>query len=139
MIEAYTRNGSGIAVASNTPITFITTSYSNGCSVSHIDGSNTFVLRKAGLYQVDFNGFFSASSTSVTSISIQMTSNGSNVPQAISAGTSTSTTDVVPLSFTCLVKVSPSCCAVDNKTTLSFINTNADLLYNANVVIKRLG
>ena len=60
------------------------------------------------------------------------------VPDALAVATSTSTTDYVNLAFTTLVRVKPSCCTVDNTTTLTFLNTNADILFNANVVIAKI-
>lgn len=60
------------------------------------------------------------------------------VPEALAVATSASTTDYVNLAFTTLVRVKPSCCAVDNTTTLTFLNTNEDILFNANVVITKV-
>lgn len=65
--------------------------------------------------------------------------NGTAVPGALSSDTSASTTDVRNLSFTKVIRVNPSCCAVNNQANLTFVNTGLGAIYtNANVVITKL-
>lgn len=139
MLQTYTRSNNGVAIASNTPITFLTNKYKSGCCVQHVDGSSSITLNAAGLYKVSFNGIFTAPSTTATTISIQLYNNTILIPEALAVATSTSTTDYVNLAFTTLIKVNPSCCAVDNTNSLTFVNTNAAVLYNANVIVSKAG
>lgn len=58
---------------------------------------------------------------------------------ALSSDTSASTTDVRNISFTKVIRVNPSCCAVNNQANLTFVNTGLGAIYtNANVVITKL-
>jgi hypothetical protein len=138
MLQTYTRSNNGTAVASSTPINFLTNKIKRNCSVQHSEGSPSIVLHGAGIYKVEFNGIFTAPSTTATTINVQMLADTVVVPEALAVATSASTTDYVNLAFTTLVRVKPSCCAVDNTTTLTFLNTNADILFNANVVITKV-
>ena len=138
MLQTYTRSNNGTAVASSTPINFLLNKIKISCSVQHQEGSPSIVLHGAGTYKIEFNGIFTAPSTEATTINVQMLSDNVVVPDALAVATSTSTTDYVNLAFTTLVRVKPSCCAVDNTTTLTFLNTNADILFNANVVVTKI-
>ena len=72
-------------------------------------------------------------------ITVQLQNNGTAVPGALSSDTSASTTDVRNLSFTKVIRVNPSCCAVNNQANLTFVNTGLGAIYtNANVVITKL-
>lgn len=138
MLQTYTRSNNGTAVASSTPINFLLNKIKRSYSVQHQEGSPSIVLRGAGVYKIEFNGIFTAPSTEATTINVQMLSDNTVVPEALAVATSTSTTDYVNLAFTTLVRVKPSCCTVDNTTTLTFLNTNADILFNANVVVTKI-
>ena len=120
MLQTYTRSNNGTAVASSTPINFLLNKIKRSCSVQHQEGSPSIVLHGAGTYKIEFNGIFTAPSTEATTINVQMLSDNVIVP------------------FTTLVRVKPSCCAIDNTTTLTFLNTNADILFNANVVVTKI-
>lgn len=60
-----------------------------------------------------------------------------NVP--MSAGLSVALTDVESLSFSTIIQVKPSCCAVDNNVNLTFVNTGIPTTFsNINVAITKL-
>ena len=110
-----------------------------GCTVSHTAGSTTFSLNKPGLYFVSFNAVGTISGATAGAITVQLQNNGTAVPGALSSDTSASTTDVRNLSFTKVIRVNPSCCAVNNQANLTFVNTGLGAIYtNANVVITKL-
>ena len=68
-----------------------------------------------------------------------MYQNGVAVVDAISTESSTATTDINTLNFATIVQVKPSCCAVDNQTSLTFINTGVAATYtNVSVTITKL-
>lgn len=49
--------------------------------------------------------------------------NGVAVPGAVSSADSTTVTDVKAIGFSSVVRVLPSCAAIDNDVTLTFVNT----------------
>lgn len=56
-----------------------------------------------------------------------------------SAASTTALTDVESLSFSTIVQVKPSCCAVDNNVNLTFVNTGIPTTFsNINVAITKL-
>ena len=63
-----------------------------------------------------------------------------NIPGALtSAASTTALTDVESLSFSTIVQVKPSCCAVDNNVNLTFVNTGIPTTFsNINVAITKL-
>ena len=134
MLQTFTLIPAGSALAANTPINFNINKVLKGCTVRHTEGASNIYLRAPGVYKVDFNGIFVASSDA-TPISIQMLNNNVEVPDAKAIETSSSNTDYANVSFSSFVTVAPSCRAVDNTATLSFINLNADVMILANVTV----
>lgn len=136
MLETYSQN---ITVLQNTAIPFNSTSIRKGCTAVKTD-VNTIELNKSGIYMVSFDA---AASTSTTSgnIVVQMSKNGTLQPQAITATTSTGTTDIESLSFVTLVQVSEdnSCNCCDSPVILKFLNTGIGATYvQANVVVTKI-
>ena len=103
-------------------------------------GATTFSLNKPGFYFVTFNGVGAATGATVGNIVIQLQRNGVNVPGAFtSAASTTALTDVKSLSFSTIIQVKPSCCAVDNNVNLTFVNTGIPTTFsNINVAITKL-
>lgn len=59
--------------------------------------------------------------------------------EATATQTSASATDIRTVNFSKIVQVLPSCCAINNTTTLTFQNAGLDTTYsNVNVVITKL-
>ena len=55
------------------------------------------------------------------------------------AASTTALTDITSLSFSTIIQVKPSCCAIDNNVNLTLINTDVPATFsNVNVVITKL-
>lgn len=136
MISSY--NITEQAVATGGLLTFTTNRILTGCTVTHAEGTTSFQLNKPGYYYVSFNGI-AAPTTAAGDVTVQLLSNTSPVPSAIATFSSTATTDLGNLSFTTIIKVLPSCCAIDNTTTLTLTNSGVDSTYNnVNLSITKL-
>lgn len=136
MISSY--NITEQAVATGGLLTFTTNRILTGCTVTHAEGTTSFQLNKPGYYYVSFNGI-AAPTTAAGDVIVQLLSNTSPVPGAIATFSSTATTDLGNLSFATIIKVLPSCCAIDNTTTLTLTNSGVDSTYNnVNLSITKL-
>jgi hypothetical protein len=133
MLEIYSQN---ITVPQNVAIPFNSTSISKGCTAVK-SAADTIELNKCGVYAVEFDGVASGTGNIV----IQLQKNGVLQPQALTANTSTGTSDVEAMSFYTLVQVadSNSSCPCSSPTILRFINTGVSAQYvQANVIITKL-
>ena len=138
MINSYTNTT--LAALTNEALNFNINSVKTGCTVTHSPSSTTFSLNKPGFYFVTFNGVGAATGATVGNIVVQLQQNGVNVPGALaSAESTTALTDVKNLSFSTIIQVKPSCCAVDNNVNLTFANTGIPTTFsNINVAITKL-
>ena len=138
MINSYTNTT--LAVLTNEALNFNINSVKTGCTVTHSPGSTTFSLNKPGFYFVTFNGAGAATGATVGNIVVQLQQNGVDIPGALaSAESTTALTDVKNLSFSTIIQVKPSCCAVDNNVNLTFVNTGIPTTFsNINVAITKL-
>lgn len=137
MINSYTSTSQ--TLLANSAINFVTDKVKTGCGVTHIEGTTSFLLNKPGIYEVEFNGSAAVSGAIAGNIIVQLQENGVNSAGASSTATSASTTTLVPLSFSTLVRVRPSCSSINNSITLTFINSGVDAIYNnVNVIITRI-
>lgn len=137
MVNSYTNTS--LAVITNEAITFNNNSIQTGCTVTHSAGSATFALNKPGFYFVTFNGV-AAATEAAGDITVQLQQNGVNVSGALTTASSTTAlTDIESLSFSTIIQVKPSCCAVDNNVNLTLVNTGVPATFsNVNVVITKL-
>ena len=136
MISSY--NSAEQAVATGGLLAFTTNRITTGCTVTHAEGTTSFQLNKPGYYYVSFNGI-AAPTTAAGNVTVQLLSNAVAVPGAIATFSSTATTDLGNLSFATIIKVLPSCCAIDNTTTLTLANSGVDSTYtNVNINITKL-
>ena len=125
------------AVAADGILNFDTTRILTGCTVKHADGTPTFTLTKPGYYYVTFNGTITDTAAGI--VTVQLLNGGVAVPGAEASITNTATTDERSFSFTTIVRVLPSCCAIDNTTTLTVANTGIAATYSvANINITKL-
>lgn len=70
---------------------------------------------------------------------MQLQKNGNDINGAKSSSNSAAVTDFNGMSFSTVVKVLPSCQAVDNTTTLTVLNTGVGAIYsNANITVIKL-
>jgi hypothetical protein len=96
-----------------------------GCTVGHLPGTSTFTLNKPGYYYVTFNTTFTTATTGVATVELR--NGGTAVSGAIGAETVTTASDTKSISFATIVRVLPSCPAIDNTATLTFVATTLEL------------
>lgn len=134
MISSY--NNTSQEVAINGLLTFTTDRILTGCTATR--NGQTFQLNKPGYYYVTFNAD-SEATTAVGDIVVVLQNNGIAVPGAIATFTTTVASDTTNLAFSTIVRVPPSCCAVDNTANLTLVNTGVAATYtNVNINITKL-
>lgn len=117
------------AVAANELISFSTNRILTGCTVTHAEGTPTIRLAKAGYYYVSVNA--TVSNTAAGTITIQLMDGADAVPGATANVTVGATTDTASLAFTTIIRVRPSCCAIDNTAALTILNSGADATFTS--------
>ena len=134
MISSY--NNTSQEVAINGLLTFTTDRNLTGCTATR--NGQTFQLNKPGYYYVTFNAD-GAATTAVGDIVVVLQNNGVAVPGAIATFTTTVADDATNLAFSTIIRVPPSCCAVDNTANLTLVNTGVAATYtNVNINITKL-
>lgn len=134
MISSYNITTQEVAV--NGTLTFSTDRILTGCTATR--NGQTFQLNKPGYYYVTFNAD-SAATTAAGDIVVVLQNNGIAVPGAIATQTVAAADDAVNLAFTTIIRVPPSCCAVDNTANLTLVNTGVAATFtNANINITKL-
>lgn len=124
------------AVATDSTLNFDTTQILTGCTVNHADGTPTFTLTKPGYYYVSFNGTITG--TTAGTVTVELLNGADAVPAAL-ASTTIAVDDVATLNFSTIIRVLPSCPAIDNTTKLSVVNTGvATTFTNTNINITKL-
>lgn len=138
MLQAYTLNATGLAVAQDEALRFDNNNVMTGCTATHAPGTTTVALNKPGFYMVHFNAY-GATEATAGDLTVTMYANGEEVPFAAATETSSAATDLANLAFSTIVQVRPSCCYADNTVRLTFINEGVAALYNLfNVVVTKL-
>ena len=134
MISSY--NNASQDVAINGLLTFTTDRILTGCTATR--NGQTFQLNKPGYYYVTFNAD-GAATTAVGDIVVVLQNNGVAVPGAIATFTTTVADDATNLAFSTIIRVPPSCCAVDNTANLTLVNTGVAATFtNVNINITKL-
>ena len=134
MISSY--NITTQAIVSNGVLNFTTDRILTGCTATR-DGQ-TFQLNKPGFYYVTFNAV-AAATTTPGELTVELYNNGVAVPGAEASYTTTTAGDNANYAFSTIVRVPPSCCAVDNTARLTVVNTGVDATYtNVNINITKL-
>lgn len=134
MISSY--NNTSQEVAINGLLTFTTDRILTGCTATR--NGQTFQLNKPGYYYVTFNAD-GAATTAVGDIVVVLQNNGVTVPGAIATFTTTVADDATNLAFSTIIRVPPSCCAVDNTANLTLVNTGVAATFtNVNINITKL-
>lgn len=135
MVSAYTLVDQLVPV--DGLLDFDTNRILTGCTVKHTDGTPSFTLTKPGYYYVTFNGTITDTAAGI--VTVQLLNGGVAVPGAEASITSAAVTDERSFSFTTIIRVLPSCCAIDNTTTLTVANTGIAATYSvANINITKL-
>lgn len=123
-------------LTSGSNITFDTNRVATSCTAQHIAGSPSIVLNRPGYYYVSFNTIATATGAETEPITVQLYNEEDLVAGAVASEVSLSTTDIVNLSFSTIVRVRPSCCFVDNTGILTFKSTGVDAVFTTpNVVV----
>jgi hypothetical protein len=134
MISSYNNTSQDVAI--NGLLTFTTDRILTGCTATR--NGQTFQLNKPGYYYVTFNAD-GAATTAVGDIVVVLQNNGVAVPGAIATFTTTVADDATNLAFSTIIRVPPSCCAVDNTANLTLVNTGVAATYtNVNINITKL-
>lgn len=117
-------------------VNFDTTRILTGCTVQHADGTPTFTLTKPGLYFVTFDGVITGTTAGVVTVELV---NGSVAVPGATASTTIAVADVATLNFSTIIRVMPSCPAIDNTTKLTVLNSGvATTFTSANINITKL-
>ena len=133
MISSY--NITTQLVAVDGLLTFTTDRILTGCTVTR--NGPTFQLNKPGYYYVTFNA--DASSATVDAITVELQNNGIAIPGATATITPAAVGNTMNFAFATIIKVPPSCCAVDNTANLTLVNTGVAATFtNVNINITKL-
>lgn len=136
LLNTYTNTSQTVTTGAN--IRFDNINVLDGCSIDFNAGTTSITLEKAGVYLVTIDATVSDAGTP-GAVGLQINRNGAGVNGATSRVVTTASTDVYPLGVSTLVKVLPSCCAVDNTTVLTISNIGLSAIYaNANLTVVKL-
>ena len=113
MISSYSLVSQTIAVDGT--LNFDTTRVLTGCTVKHADGTPTFTLDKPGYYFITFDGI--VTSATAGTVTVELLNGADPVPGA-SASIALVADGIATLNFSTIVRVLPSCPAIDNTTKL---------------------
>lgn len=134
MINSYTVTNQSVAV--DDTLNFNVTRILTGCTVKHVDGSASFTLTKPGYYYVTFNA--DVLGTAAGNVTAELINGSVAVPGA-TATTTIAIGETESITFATIIRVLPSCAAIDNTTTLTILNTGVEVTYtNANINITKL-
>ena len=134
MISSYNITTQEVAV--NGTLTFSTDRILTGCTATR--NGQTFQLNKPGYYYITFNAD-GAATTAAGDVVVVLQNNGVAIPGAIATQTVAAADDAVNLAFITIIRVPPSCCAVDNTANLTLVNTGVAATFtNANINITKL-
>lgn len=123
-------------LVANGLINFDTNTVINGCAIQHVAGSNTVLLKPAGLYKVDFNTDITA--TAAGPLTIQLLANGVEVPGAVANITAVLDT-VYHVAFSTIIKVLRTCpLVVENSVSLQIRVSAAATASNSNISVHKL-
>ena len=134
MINSYSLVSQAVAVDGT--LNFDTTRVLTGCTVKHADGTPTFTLTKPGYYFVTFDGVITGTTAGIVTVELL---NGTDAVPAALASTTIAADAVDTLNFSTIIRVLPSCPAIDNTTKLSVANTGVATTFTiANINITKL-
>lgn len=134
MISTYSSISQAVAVDGT--LNFDTTRVLTGCTVKHADGTPTFTLTRPGYYFVTFDGVVTADAAGT--VTVELLNGAAAVPGAI-ASTALAADGIATLNFSTIVRVLPSCPAIDNTTKLSVLNSGIGATFtSANINITKL-
>ncbi len=134
MISSYSLVSQAVAVDGT--LNFDTTRVLTGCTVKHADGTPTFTLTRPGYYFVTFDGVVTADAAGTVTVELL---NGADPVSGAIASTTLAADGIATLNFSTIVRVLPSCPAIDNTTKLSVLNSGIGATFtSANINITKL-
>lgn len=126
-------NTASQTLVANGLVNYTTNTVFKNCGITHVAGSNTVSLKRAGVYLVTVNA--DVVPTAAGLVSLQLLDNNVLVPGAKGSFTGTAG-DTENVSFTTLVRVLKSCAGViDNTANLQVQVTAGVTLTNANISV----
>ena len=135
MISSY--NSTIQTVDSGSAFVFDTNRIVTGCTVGHDAGTTTFTLNRPGYYYITFNTTFTTTETGIATVELR--NGGISVPGASASETITTAGNTKALSFATIIRVLPSCPAIDNTATITLVATGIDMTETvANINITKL-
>lgn len=136
MLNTYTTASQTLATGQD--LLFRTNKISTNCTITHTEGNPTITLNKPGFYLVSFNGTTTSATAPASAIILQLTNNGVLEPGAIAEDLPAASAPA-NLAFTTLIRVLPSCCAINNKANLTVrsVGVAADFS-NVNLVVTKI-
>lgn len=126
MISSYSLNKT---IAVNDTLEFDFNRILTGCTVKHAEGTSTFVLSKPGYYYITFNG--TITDTTAGNVTVQLLNGATAIPGATASATIAAATDETTIGFATIVRVLPSCSAIDNTTNLVLSNTGIEATFSS--------
>lgn len=126
VLDTYTLTD--VTIAANGSLPLEQNYLSIGSAICHMPGATSIQIDTPGLYLINFDAEGSTAG-GTGNLTVQLYENSVAVPGAQSTSGSTSTTDIQTIGFSKVIQVKPSCCAVDNTATLSFVNTGESAIY----------
>lgn len=136
MLNTYTTTSQTLTTGQD--LVFRINKIKTNCSITHTEGNSTITLNRPGFYLVSFNGTATSTTAPATSIILQLTNNGVLEPGAI-AEELPAANSPANLSFSTLIRVLPSCCAVSNKVNLTVRSTGVTADFtNVNLVVTKI-
>lgn len=134
LLNTYTNTTQIVAV--NGILRFDNVNIDTGCSIDFTPGASSITLDKPGAYLVLVDVILNTDAAGVATI--QVNKNGTAIN-----GTDASVTTVIGNDYTLntstIVKVLPSCAAIDNKAVITVANTGIAATYtNVNLIIIKL-
>lgn len=144
MLETYTISSLGVPLVTDQSVVFNIDSEDTDCRIDHAAGTATIEIDKPGYYLVKFNstGYNTGAASTVDSsdgtYSFQLYNNSIAVPNAQARATSISSATIANVSFSTIIRVRPSCVAVDNNANLEvrFLGQEGTLLDATLIIFK---
>ena len=134
LLNAYS-NTQVVGVDSN--VIFNQINILNGSSIDFNAGTSVVTLAKPGVYLITIDANISDVDAAGV-VTLQINKNGVQIPGAIVNTTAAIDTNY-SVNMTTIVKVLPSCCAIDNSANITIVNTGIETTYsNVNISIVKL-
>lgn len=133
----YTYSLDSQTVNANSDVVLNTNGVKGSCDgITHIAGTSTITINKAGTYIVSVNLDATSATTGTSQFSLY--NNGAAVKGALATTTVATANDIDNYSFTVAIRVLPSCPAISNTAQLTVVNTgaNAAIVSNAAVTVR---